>query len=104
MASIAVRVETGEDQDSGVARSSRAGTKRSVKAGPTSRGCPGRSGREPRIQTFRRPFLSRTVVMVAVDTRARVLIASGVRDIETATPVADGSGGGYLAGRGDRVK
>ena len=41
MASIAVRVEIGDDQDSGVARSSRAGTKRSVKAGPTSRGCPG---------------------------------------------------------------
>jgi hypothetical protein len=29
------------------------------------------------------------VVMVAVDTRARVWIASGVRDIETATPVTD---------------
>src|SRR3954463_13098755 len=104
MASIAVRVEIGEDQDSGVARSSRAGTKRSVKAGPTSRGCPGRGGREPRIQTFRRPFLSRTVVMVAVDTRERVLIASGVRDIETATPVTDGWGGAHLAGRGHRVK
>ena len=38
MASIAVRVEIGDDQDSGVARSSRAGTKRSVKAGPTRRG------------------------------------------------------------------
>src|ERR1700704_1670087 len=34
MASIAVRVEIGDDQDSGVARSSRAGTKRSVKADP----------------------------------------------------------------------
>src|ERR1043166_7887161 len=52
MASIAVRVEIGDDQDSGVAKSSRAGTKRSVKAGPTSRGCPGRSGLVPRIQTF----------------------------------------------------
>ena len=72
MASIAVRVEIGDDQDSGVARSSRAGTKRSVKAGPTSRGCPGRSGLAPRIQTFRRPFLSRTVVMVAVETLERV--------------------------------
>ena len=81
MASIAVRVEIGDDQDSGVARSSRAGTKRSVKAGPTSRGCPGRSGLVPRIQTFRRPFLSRTVVMVAVETRDRVAMASGVRDI-----------------------
>jgi hypothetical protein len=87
MASIAVRVEIGEDQDSGVARSSRAGTKRSVKAGPTSRGCPGRSGRVPRIQTFRRPFFRRTVVMVAVDTLERVAIASGVRDIEQNAPV-----------------
>jgi hypothetical protein len=34
MASIAVRVETGEAQAAGVARSSRAGTKRSVKARP----------------------------------------------------------------------
>src|ERR1700674_4908678 len=100
MASIAVRVEIGDDQDSGVARSSRAGTKRRVKAGPTSRGCPGRSGREPRIQTFRRPFLSRTVVMVAVDTRERVLIASGVRDIETATPVEGLIGGRILRGTG----
>src|SRR5260370_19427634 len=91
MASIAVRVEIGEDQDSGVARSSRAGTKRSVKAGPTSRGSPGRSGLVPRIQTFRRPFLSRTVVMVAVDTLDSVAIASGVRDIWKA-----GSGGDEL--------
>src|SRR5262245_27935999 len=81
MASIAVRVEIGDDQDSGVARSSRAGTKRSVKAGPTSRGKPGFSGRAPRIQTFRKPFLSRTVVMVAVVTRERVLMESGVRDM-----------------------
>src|SRR5271169_4281486 len=81
IASIAVRVEIGDDHDSGVARSSRAGTKRKVKAGPTSRGCPGRSGLVPRIQTFRSPFLSRTVVMVAVDTRESVLMASGVRDI-----------------------
>ena len=34
IASIAARVEIGDDQDSGVARSSRAGTKRSVKARP----------------------------------------------------------------------
>src|SRR6516164_163128 len=81
MASIAVRVEIGEDQDSGVARSSRAGTKRKVKADPISRGNPAFSGRAPRIQTFRNPFLSRTVVMVAVDTRARVAIASVVRGI-----------------------
>ena len=88
MASIAVRVEIGDDQDSGVARSSRAGTKRNVNAGPTSRGCPGRSGLVPRIQTFRRPFLSSTVVMVAVDTPDRVARASGDRDIWNA-----GSGG-----------
>jgi len=31
--------------------------------------------------------LSRTVVMVAVDTRERVAIASGVRDIENSAPV-----------------
>jgi hypothetical protein len=37
IASIAARVERGEAQDSGVARSSRAGTKRSVKARPTTR-------------------------------------------------------------------
>src|SRR5476649_2479439 len=65
----------------------RAGTERNVKADPTSRGCPGRRGREPRSQTFRRPFLSRTVVMVAVDTRERVAIASGVRGIERAAPL-----------------
>src|SRR5476651_575607 len=99
MASIAVRVEIGDDQDSGVARSSRAGTKRNVKAGPTSRGCPGFSGREPRIQTFRRPFLSRTVVMVAVETLDRVLIASGVKDIENFNS-GDGWDGGMRILRG----
>src|ERR1051325_5547852 len=83
IASIAVRVEIGDDQDSGVARSSRAGTKRSVKAGPTRRGRPGRSGRAPRIHTLRRPFFSRTVVMVAVVMPARVLRASGDSDMET---------------------
>jgi hypothetical protein len=82
MASMAVLVEIGDDQDSGVARSSRAGTKRNVKAGPTSRFCPGRSGFAPRSQTFRKPFLSRTVVMVAVVTCESVAMASGVRDIE----------------------
>src|ERR1700687_1102639 len=98
MASIAVRVEIGDDHDSGVARSSLAGTKRKVKAGPTSLACPGRSGREPRIQTFRNPFLSRTVVMVAVDTRERVSIASGVRDIEYGTPVGIEMGRSILRG------
>jgi hypothetical protein len=37
MASIAARVDVGDAQDAGVARSSRAGTKRSVKAGPATR-------------------------------------------------------------------
>src|SRR5438105_9529512 len=69
IASIAERVEMGFDHDSGVARSSRAGTKRSVNARPTRRGCPGLSGRVPRIQTLRRPFFSRSVVRVAVVTR-----------------------------------
>ena len=68
MASMAARVEIGAPQDAGVARSSRAGTKRSVKARPTRRGWPGASGFEPRIQTLRRPFLSSTVVSVAVVT------------------------------------
>ena len=67
IASIAARVETGDAQLAGVARSSRAGTKRRVKARPTTRGWPGRIGRVPRIQRLRRPFLSRTVVSVAVD-------------------------------------
>ena len=66
MASIAVRVDTGDDQDSGVARSSRDGTKRSVKAGPATRSWSGRRGTEPRIQMFLRPFFSSTVVSVAV--------------------------------------
>ena len=71
IASIAARVEVGELQDSGVARSSRAGTKRSVKARPTTRGCFGCSGPVPRIHTLRRPFLSSSVVRVAVVTPAR---------------------------------
>jgi hypothetical protein len=66
IASIAARVEMGELQDAGVAKSSRAGTKRKVKAGPTARFCPGRSGLVPRSQTFRKPFFSNTVVIVAV--------------------------------------
>ncbi len=68
MFSIAARVEPGDDQDSGVARSSRAGTNRSVNARPTIRGSPCRSGRVPRIQTLRKPFFNRTVVSVAVET------------------------------------
>src|ERR1700744_2152032 len=105
MASLAVRVEIGDDQDSGVAKSSRAGTKRRVKAGPTSRFCPGRSGRAPRIQTFRNPFLSRTVVMVAVVMVDRVAIASGDRDIlGLGSNGGTGHAGAHLAARGPRVK
>ena len=66
IASIAPRVEIGLAQLSGVARSSRAGTKRIVKAGPTSRWPPGTSGFGPAIQHFRMPFFSSMVVMVAV--------------------------------------
>ena len=82
IASMAARVDLGDDQDSGVARSSRDGTKRSVKARPTSRGWPGCSGRVPRIQTLRRPFLSRTVVTVAVETpdSAATILGSSVME------------------------
>ena len=38
MSSIAARVERGEDQEAGVATSSRPGMNRSVKARPTTRG------------------------------------------------------------------
>ena len=72
MSSIAARVEIGEAQDAGVARSSRAGTKRNVNAGPTILAWPGFSGLVPRIQIFLSPFLSRTVVMVAVETPLRI--------------------------------
>ena len=49
IASIAARVEFGEPQDAGVARSSRAGTKRKVKARPTRR-----LPRPPRPAAWRR--------------------------------------------------
>ena len=69
IASIAARVEVGEAHDAGVARSSRAGTKRSVKARPTRRdGKRSATGSAPRIQTLRSPFLRSTVVSVAVVT------------------------------------
>jgi hypothetical protein len=79
MASIAARVEIGAPHDAGVARSSRAGTKRSVKARPTTRPRPGRSGRAPRIHTLRRPFFSSTVVSVAVVTPARACTTAASR-------------------------
>jgi hypothetical protein len=44
------------------------GINRSVKAAPTILGKPARKGRQFRNQTLRKPFLSRIVVMVAVDT------------------------------------
>ena len=67
MSSMAARVERGEDQDSGVARSSRAGTNRRVKARPTSRSGALNMGTGPCIQQRRMPFLRSTVVSVAVD-------------------------------------
>ena len=71
IASIAARVEIGAPHEAGVDKSSRAGTNRSVKARPTTRPWPGRSGLVPRIQTLRRPFFRRTVVIVAVETSLR---------------------------------
>src|SRR5664280_1252576 len=68
MASIALRVEIGFDQLSGVARSSRTGTKRSVKAGPTTRFPEKPKGMAPAIQERRMPFFSSMVVMVPVVT------------------------------------
>jgi hypothetical protein len=68
MASIAERVEIGDAQLSGVAKSSRTGTKRKVKAGPTRRSPFGVSGFGPFIQQRRMPFLRSTVVTVAVVT------------------------------------
>jgi hypothetical protein len=76
IASIAARVEIGAPHDAGVAKSSRAGTKRSVKARPTRRGCPGARGRVPRIQTLRKPCFSSTVVSVAVVMLSSALIRS----------------------------
>ena len=72
IASIAARVEIGEAQDAGVARSSRAGTKRSVNARPTTRAS-SRIGCALRIQTLRSPFFSSTVVSVAVETPLQAL-------------------------------
>jgi len=66
ISSMAPRVEIGFAQLSGVARSSRTGTKRSVNAGPTRRPPPGTSGCGPFIQQRRMPFFNSMVVMVAV--------------------------------------
>src|ERR1019366_3412977 len=83
MASIALRVEIGFDQLSGVARSSRTGTKRSVKARPTTRLPASPNGMAPAIQERRMPFFSSMVVMVPVVTLASVWIVD----------VIDSSGG-----------
>jgi hypothetical protein len=93
IASIAARVEIGFAHEAGVARSSRAGTNRSVNAGPTRRGWPGSSGRAPRSQTLRRPFFKRTVVSVAVVTCDSV--ATTVGSIAIGQPPS-----GVAAGRG----
>ncbi len=66
IASMAERVEIGFDQLAGVARSSRTGTKRSVKAGPTTRLPEKPNGMAPAIQAWRMPFFSSIVVMVPV--------------------------------------
>ncbi len=68
MSSMAARVERGDAQAAVVAMSSRAGTKRSVKAGPTTRCTSACKGAGPRSQTLRRPIFSSTVVSVAVET------------------------------------
>ena len=80
IASIAPRVEIGCAQLAGVARSSRTGTKRSVKAGPTMRlPVPPENGIGPLIQQRRMPFFSSIVVMVAVVIFSSVATSSGVR-------------------------
>src|ERR1700676_1244518 len=89
MASMAARVDRGDDQDSGVARSSRIGTNRIVKAAPTTRGEPGRSGRQPRIQTLRSPFFSKIVVIVAVDTPERVCTTSRASVMDSPSNAGD---------------
>ena len=88
MASIAPLVERGLAHDSGVARSSRAGTKRSVKAGPTTRSPALAKGFGPRIQVRRRPFFRSTVVSVAVEIARRASARAGVRVM---APIREGS-------------
>jgi hypothetical protein len=72
MASIAPRVEIGFDQLSGVARSSRTGTNRRVKAGPTARLPEKPNGIAAFIHERRMPFFSSIVVMVPVVTLRRI--------------------------------
>jgi hypothetical protein len=68
ISSMAARVEIGLAQLSGVAKSSRTGTKRKVKAGPMMRSPLENSGFGPFIQQRRMPFFSSMVVIVAVVT------------------------------------
>ena len=92
IASMAARVEIGAPHDAGVAKSSRAGTNLKVKAGPTIRPNPDRRGAVPRIQTFRRPFLRRTVVSVAVEIVSSALCLAGSSGIFVFAPVTRGLG------------
>ena len=68
ISSMAARVEIGLAQLSGVAKSSRTGTKRKVKAGPMMRSPLENSGFGPFIQQRLMPFFSSMVVIVAVVT------------------------------------
>ncbi len=86
MASIAERVEIGFDQLSGVAKSSRTGTKRSVKAGPTTRLPEKPKGMAPAIQAWRMPFFSSMVVMVPVVTVLRISRADMGRSYAAVMP------------------
>ena len=82
ISSMAARVERGDDHDSGVARSSRAGTKRIVNARPTMRlPCAVTSGLAPRIHRRRRPFFRSTVVTVAVEISAKAARVAASRVI-----------------------
>src|SRR6476659_9870527 len=74
MSAVTPRLEIGFDQLSGVARSSRTGTKRSVNAGPTTRFPEKPNGIAPAIQECRMPFFSNIVVMVPVVTFCRISI------------------------------
>ena len=76
ISSIATRVDFEDANDSGVARSSRPGTKRIVNARPTTRGAPGSSGRTPRSQTLRSPLFKSAIVTVAVESEVNAARAS----------------------------
>jgi hypothetical protein len=65
-------VDIGLPQLSGVATSSRAGMKRSVKARPATRSPLGTSGFGPFIQQRRMPFFNSIVVIVALVTLCKI--------------------------------